>query len=257
MNAQGKQVILIVDDERNIRTVLRSTLELHAYTVEEAADGAAALERIFKGGIDLVVLDLNMPVFDGMSVLRRLHDEDKQPKPPVIVLTAHGSIELAVKAVRLGALDFLTKPITPDDLRLSVAAVLEEASVGSKRIAGSGESELLQKIRDDLAHHDLEHAQQLLDIAAARAEEDPAYFNLLGVLHELEGDANAARTFYRKAAGQGYEPARSNLQRLHEIRFYGRAYRDVQLGDEAKLLSGLAGNVGTRHMELMRRAMEA
>lgn len=125
VNPTSQRRILVVDDERNIRTVVRATLQTAGYAVEEAPDGAAALDRIGRGGIDLLVLDLNMPVLDGMTVVQRLQDNERIP-PRMVVLTAHGSVPAAVKALRLGASDFLEKPILPDDLLLSVASVLEE-----------------------------------------------------------------------------------------------------------------------------------
>src|SRR5580698_5949335 len=97
--------ILVVDDESNIRLMLRTSLESEGYAVTEAADGREALDEIHRSTPDLVVLDLNMPRLDGMAVLEQMKHDG--PRPRVIVLTAFGSIATAVKATRLGALDFL------------------------------------------------------------------------------------------------------------------------------------------------------
>ncbi len=157
--------------------VLRATLETVGYTIEQAADGLAALHRIAAGGVDLVILDLNMPVLDGMSVIEQLH-ERLGDKPRVIVLTAHGSIASAVKAVRLGASDFLQKPVLPDDLRLSVSAVLEEPSPsllpGDAHITNV--SQVLSEVRRAIRQKDIRHAEQMMGQEAEKAAADPAYY---------------------------------------------------------------------------------
>jgi hypothetical protein len=84
----------------------------------------------------------------------------------------------------------------------------------------------------------------LLMDAAWAANNDPAYFNLIGVLHEAEGRKRLAKRFYKKAIGTTgqYEPARLNLQRLQDLDRYGKTVIDVQLGDEGKLLSAFSGS---------------
>lgn len=114
--------VLIVDDEPNVRLMLRTTLESSGYEVREAADGIGALGHLHVSPCDLVVLDLRMPKMDGMETLRRLRAEGDCT--PVVMLTAHGSIPDAVAAMKLGAIDFLAKPITPQALRDVVADVL-------------------------------------------------------------------------------------------------------------------------------------
>lgn len=120
-----KKRILIVDDEPNVRLVLQTALESVGYTVLEAEDGQAALDHLDRegGGCDLVLLDLQMPRMNGMELLSRLRDRGNVV--PVVILTAHGSIPEAVAAMKLGAIDFLTKPITPDALRRVVAEVID------------------------------------------------------------------------------------------------------------------------------------
>src|SRR5580700_11046857 len=118
--------ILVTDDESGIRLMLRTALESDGYSVSEAANGREALDAIKTHVPDLIVLDLNMPVLDGMAVLEQMKTIAAGVRPRVIVLTAYGSIPAAVKATRLGALDFLEKPITPQDLRQAVKSVLDE-----------------------------------------------------------------------------------------------------------------------------------
>src|SRR2546430_1882324 len=114
--------ILIVDDEPNVRLMFRTALEFAGYAVDEAAGGEAALDRLRDGGADLVLLDLQMPEIGGMEVLERLREAGNDV--PVAIVTAHGSIPDAVAAMKLGAIDFLTKPLKPGALRKLVGEVL-------------------------------------------------------------------------------------------------------------------------------------
>jgi DNA-binding NtrC family response regulator len=120
-----KNRVLIVDDEPNVRLMLETTLASVGYHVTQASDGEAALEKLSgrDHGLDLVLLDLLMPRMDGMELLRRLRAVGNHV--PVVILTAHGSIPEAVQAMKLGAIDFLAKPTTPDALRRVVAEVIE------------------------------------------------------------------------------------------------------------------------------------
>jgi DNA-binding response OmpR family regulator len=115
--------MLIVDDEAHIRQMMRLTLEAAGYEVDEAANGEDGLAR-FGNGRDFaaVLLDQKMPGIDGLQTLRRI--KERVPEACVVIVTAFASIDLAVEAMRLGATDFLRKPMTPDMLRGAVAAAL-------------------------------------------------------------------------------------------------------------------------------------
>jgi DNA-binding response OmpR family regulator len=95
------RTILIVDDEKNVRSSLGTTFRLEGYAVETAEDGRSAIAAVEGGGIDAVVLDLQMPGLDGYETLRELRRRDA--RVPVVFLTAHGSVERAVEALRLDA----------------------------------------------------------------------------------------------------------------------------------------------------------
>jgi DNA-binding response OmpR family regulator len=115
--------ILIVDDEAHIRQMMRLTLDAAGYEVEEAANGEDGLAR-FGNGRDwaAVLLDQKMPGLDGLQTLRQM--KDRLPEACIVMVTAFASIELAVDSMRLGATDFLRKPMTPEMLRGAVAAAL-------------------------------------------------------------------------------------------------------------------------------------
>jgi two-component system nitrogen regulation response regulator NtrX len=119
--------VLIVDDEKNIRNSLADTFGLEGYRALLAEDGVQALEVIERGGIDLVLLDLQMPQMDGLGVLRKMRELGHEQ--PVIFLTAHGTIELAVEAVRAGAYDFIEKPPHADRILLTAKNALRQADL--------------------------------------------------------------------------------------------------------------------------------
>ena len=230
--------ILITDDESNIRMMLRTALESDGYAVEEAANGREALEAMHRSVPDLVVLDLNMPVLDGMAVLEQMKTLSASTRPRVIVLTAYGSIPAAVKATRLGALDFLEKPITPADLRESVRSVLCEpeldvAPIG--RDAPGGYEQAITRIRRALRLAEFESAERMLiRVADQPAKHTAEYFNLLGVLYEAQRNWRLARKCSGKAmrANKGSEPAQANLRRIYELHTFGHSTQAVALGDE-------------------------
>ena len=116
--------ILVADDEEGIRTFLAEVLELDDHDVHQAHDGDAAADAADARAFDVVLTDLKMPGRTGMELLQKLQAE--QPEVQVIVLTAHGTVETAVEAMKLGAFDYLQKPIgSPAELRLLVKRALE------------------------------------------------------------------------------------------------------------------------------------
>ncbi len=116
--------ILLVEDRDSLRTMLRHALEAHSHTVLEARDEAEAIEQLGKTRPVVVLTDLKLPVGDGFGVLRAAKELD--PDLPVVVMTAYGSIQDAVTAMKEGALDFLAKPIEPDHLLLMVERAIAQ-----------------------------------------------------------------------------------------------------------------------------------
>ncbi len=116
--------ILVADDEPGLREFLSDALALDDHEVVTAADGKAAAKLLDERAFDLVLTDLKMPGMDGMALLRKVRAE--QPEVEVIVMTAHGTVDNAVEAMKLGAFEYLQKPISgPDELRLLVERALE------------------------------------------------------------------------------------------------------------------------------------
>ena len=118
--------VLVVDDEAGIREFLSEALADDDHEVAVAASGEAAWARLEREGFDLVLTDLSMPGMDGLSLLRKIREA--QPEVEVVVITAHGKVDSAVEAMRLGAFDYLQKPLgSLAELRLLVRRARQAA----------------------------------------------------------------------------------------------------------------------------------
>ena len=122
MLPERKQV-LIVDDEPNLRKILSAQLTRDGYDVMIAEDGAQGLAMLRENHIDMVITDLKMPKVDGMTLLKEALRED--PELPVVMITAHGTVDTAVEALKSGAFDYFTKPFDKDEVRQIVAKALK------------------------------------------------------------------------------------------------------------------------------------
>jgi two-component system response regulator AtoC len=121
-----KPHLLIVDDEPNVRRVLGTRLEQAGFTTTRAASGEQALDLVRAQDPDLVITDLKMPGMDGMELLCRL--QRAFPEIPVVMLTAHGTVDNAVAAMKRGACDFITKPFDKQRVIELVTKALGQAS---------------------------------------------------------------------------------------------------------------------------------
>jgi len=119
--------ILIIDDERSIRSTLKEILEYEKYSIDEAKDGEEGLKMILENEYDVVLCDIKMPKMDGMEVLEKVFTSGKEI--PFIMISAHGSIETAVDATRKGAYDFITKPPDLNRLLVSVRNAMDRSSL--------------------------------------------------------------------------------------------------------------------------------
>jgi two-component system response regulator FlrC len=137
--------VLVVDDEEGIREFVAEALEDDGHVAVRAKDGAEAAARLRAQAFDLMITDLRMPELDGMTLVRTARAE--QPEMEVIVLTAHGSVETAVEAMKLGAFDYLRKPIgSPGELRLLVSRALERRSLLALQDRSSREAPQLPQL---------------------------------------------------------------------------------------------------------------
>ncbi len=203
--------ILIVDDEKNIRLTVTRALEPLGYEISSAVNGEEALQKLKEQAFGLILLDLRMPGMDGMEVLRQV--VKLRPDIRVIILSAHGTIENAVEAIKLGAVDFIQKPFAPQELRDIVTQVIDRDKIEAAQASDYDTHLALVKRCMSGRHFEaaMEHARQAIGIDPSR----PEAFNLIGALHEIEGDSVEAMKNYRVALDLDptYEPAWQNLRR--------------------------------------------
>ncbi|MBP7033698.1 MAG: sigma-54-dependent Fis family transcriptional regulator, partial [Syntrophobacterales bacterium] len=130
-----RRPILVVDDDPYMRTSLTDCLVSCGYCVETAVDGVDALSRFRKGAFEMVITDIRMPRMGGLDLLKEL--KGRAPEIPVIVITAYGTVNTAVEAMKQGAADFIMKPFSLDDLEVVVRNVLDR---GEEAEAPRGEA---------------------------------------------------------------------------------------------------------------------
>ena len=229
MPLQGTQV-LIVDDEPNGRLNFRTTLETEGYEIFEADSAEQALQLLADHSFALVILDMRLPGMDGFELLARIRESGS--RVATMMVTAHADVRHAVQAMRLGAIDFLEKPIHPNDFRNIVSEITTRHAqkaelddtfnahlVAAKRCLHLGAFAKAQL-----------HINRALDGNAHSAEA----FNLAGVLAEIRKDYNQAKKCYGRAIGldKNYEPAQQNMRRLFEVDHFGSSNEPVNLGND-------------------------
>lgn len=223
------KAVLIVDDEKNIRVTLVQCLEGAGYLADSAVDGEHGLEKLSKQDYDVVLLDMKMPGMDGIETLRRM--KQMKPDQPVIMITAYGTIETAVEAMKLGAVDYLQKPFTPEEILGLVRKVLDRP----KELPGSNarldSSQLVEQAKAYIVQRKFDKAGEALKAAVASKPLSPEPYNLYGVLLESLGQINDAQKLYRAALAvdPSYGPANANLERLCRLKY---SPVGIDLGDK-------------------------
>lgn len=225
--------ILVVDDEPNVRLNYRMTLETEGFGVIEADSGSQALEQFAERSFDLAILDMRMPEMDGLELLAEMRK--RRVTTPAVIITAYGDIPHAVRAMKLGAIDFLKKPMTPESLRTVVNSIL------ARHAPESAVPEPKHDNFDTL----IVTAKRLLnlqDFAAAKAHliralelnSNAEAFNLTGVLFEMQEDYDRAKKYYGQAIklDKHYEPSQQNMRRIFELFNFGSSQEPVHLGEE-------------------------
>src|SRR5215510_9056318 len=152
-------IILIVDDEAGVRASLGGVLRDEGYDVDAVDSGEACLEQIGKRAYDLVLLDIWLPGIDGMATLERLRE--RRVDAQVIMISGHANVESAVKATKLGAFDFIEKPLSLEKTVLAVRNALRQRRLEvenralrarvDRRYTIVGESPLIERLRTEIA----------------------------------------------------------------------------------------------------------
>ncbi|MGB9639399.1 MAG: response regulator [Anaerolineales bacterium] len=181
--------ILVIDDEQGIREGTKRALSPEGYQVDTAENGDQGLELIQKNNYDLVLLDVMMPGISGIELIEKIHQVD--PETVCIIITGYATVEMAVRAIKEGAYDFLTKPFTVDDLLIVVNQGLERRRL-------SLEAKRLQSIEEE--------AKKLAEEKARLEELDRAKMQFIRlVTHELQAPIAAIYTYLRLIV-EGYVP---------------------------------------------------
>ncbi|MGB7219700.1 MAG: sigma-54 dependent transcriptional regulator [Vicinamibacterales bacterium] len=154
-----KPTILVVDDEPGVRTSLTGVLRDEGYAVEAVATGEACLERMTRSPVDLILLDVWLPGMDGLATLTRLRE--RQVDTPVVLISGHGNVESAVRAIKLGAFDFVEKPLSLEKTVLVVRNALRQRNLEAenralrarvdRHHAMVGESAVMRQLREQIA----------------------------------------------------------------------------------------------------------
>src|ERR671930_705254 len=154
-----KPTILIVDDEPGVRTALTGVLHDEGYAVEAVSSGEACLDRLTRGLVDLIVLDVWLPGMDGLATLARL--QERHVDAPVVMISGHGNIESAVRAIKMGAFDFVEKPLSLEKTVLVIRNAMRQRHLEAenralrahvdRRLTMVGESYAMAQLREQVA----------------------------------------------------------------------------------------------------------
>ena len=208
--------ILVIDDEKNIRLTVSYALENEGFAVDTAVNSEDALQQMIDTQYDLLMLDLQMPGMGGMELLRRL--VARHTLPHVVIISAHGTVANAVEAMKLGAVDFVQKPFTPEELRQVVGTVFARDTLDPT--AALTYDQNLQLAKRLVGERQLEEAINRAKETIGLDPQRPEAFNLLGALYDIQGERAQAMKNYRVALDLDptYQLAMKNLQRPWEER---------------------------------------
>ena len=225
--------ILIVDDERTIRLTFRLALETDGYDVQEAASMDEAMMGFRSEKYDLVILDLRIGEDSGLEVLAAMRQAGIQT--PTVMITAYGSIRHAVRAMQLGAIDFLEKPIEPVALRRLVAEVLGRHGPRPDAVSPGSPADRLREIKRLINLQRFDAAAEGIVAALQQDDRSPEIHNLRGILYEIAGDYDGAKRSYGQAIrlDARHEGAQQNMRRLYELFNFGSSQEAIHLGEKA------------------------
>lgn len=189
--------VLIVDDTKNIRVLLKTCLELRNYEVISAENGKAALQIISKEGenLDLVFLDIRMPEMNGTDVLRLIREMGI--RCPIIIMTAYATVKNAIDCTKLGAVAYLQKPFSPERIN----SVLDEVFDSKTNIQDSTKNifeqkTYVEKARALISQGNYSKAYDSLKLALSKDPYDSEIYYLLGQLNEGINNMKEAKRFY-------------------------------------------------------------
>jgi FixJ family two-component response regulator len=221
--------ILIVDDERNVRLMYRAALD-SMFKVDEAESGARALEAFMSRRYDVAILDLRMPGMTGLELLEKMNQ--LAITTPVVIVTAYADVPNAVNAMKCGAIDFLQKPVTPDQLRTIVKDILVRHAHEDRKSPEAHDFEyFLRCAKRAINLRDFSAARRNLISAMELDPDSPQALNLAGVMFEMREEFDQARRYYGRAikVSKNFEPAQANMRRIYELFHFGSSQEPYNL----------------------------
>jgi two-component system, OmpR family, response regulator MprA len=214
--------ILVVDDEPAFRQAVSRALALEGYDVEQAADGTEALDRVADGGLDAVVLDVSMPVLDGLEVSRRVRDAGD--RTPILMLTARDAIDDRVAGLDAGADDYVVKPFALRELLARLRAIVRRTGE-----EGAGEALRFEDLRLDPAAHEVWRGDRRIEMT--RTE-----FLLLELFMRNSRQVLPRSIIFERVWGYDFG-TRSNSLGV----YVGYLRRKLEEGGESRLLHTIRG----------------
>ena len=178
-----REKLLIIDDEEYILNLSRDILTKSRYTVRTALNGNEGLKLFEKETFDLILTDIKMPKIDGLDVIRHVRVTNKEI--PIIVITGHGTLDVAINSLRLGAQGFILKPFTPAELRASIADALEKTRLLSENIRMRALMPLFEVSKEIIGEVDPEKLLKIIvDFAVKEAKADKVCLALIDEITE-------------------------------------------------------------------------
>jgi DNA-binding NtrC family response regulator len=207
--------LLIVEDEINIAKTIEATFANSGYQTELCFDGEAAWSEISSKPWDIIFLDIKLPGLDGMEILKRIHENNI--KTNVVMITAFGSIEFAVQAMKYGAVDFIQKPFEPQPLRNIVRQIEDRNKLSEHTVTEYTEYIELSKLQ--IKERDYHKAQSSIRKALDIRPESAQAYNLLGAVYEMLGEKTSAVQAYQMSISfdKEYKPALENIKRITSL----------------------------------------
>jgi len=220
-----KKKLLIIDNDRGIKRTIRKSLDSGKFEIDQVLLGEEGIKKLERSNYDLIILDLNLSEIKGVQLLKQIRD--KAPIIPVLITADFIGVDDAVKAAKLGAIDYLQKPYNPDDIKQEIDKIISREKISDEDIKDYEET--LIKAKSAIKNRELSYAENILRNACLINNTRPEVFNLLGIIAGYRGDSKQAIKMYRAALDidPTYKPAQENLERSSDIK--GRP-GDVNLG---------------------------
>lgn len=223
--------LLVVDDEPNARLSFRTALETEGYEISETGTALDALAKLHTQLFDLAILDMRMPELDGLGLLEVMRQEGIAT--PAVIVTAFSDVPNAVQAMKLGAIDFLQKPLRPEDLRRVVSQIILRHESGRRVMELDDATSHITAAKRLINRREFSAAKAHVIRALQLDEKSAEAFNLAGVLAEILEDYDRAKKLYGRAIAinKHFEPAQQNMRRIFELFNFGSSEEPFNLGN--------------------------